>query len=107
MLRAIASRSADLAGLGFDRLEDLGLAVDEAAALLLDRGGDSLVAEFTYGLGEVGLTMSQAGEGDWPPADVEDSLEHLVLTSVSDELAYFERDGELAVSLKVSAGRKS
>ncbi len=103
----MASRSADLAGLGFDRLEDLGLAVDEAAALLLGRDGDALVATFTYGPGEVGLDMSQPGEGDWPPDNVEGSLEHLVLTSVSDELTYLERDGELAVSLKVSASRES
>ncbi len=101
VIRAVASRAADLAGLGFDRVEDLGLAVDESAtALLLAVPGAPLTTSIMHEAGRVHLRMSVEGQTEaWPPAGWEDSIGALVLESVSDSVMFDEDSTALTVTV--------
>lgn len=98
----MANRTADLAGLGYDRVEDLGLAIDEAAALLFELPmGSSLATVFSAQDGKVEFAMSRAVTADeWPPSGWADSIGGLVLDSVATNVA-FESD-EQTSSIHVS-----
>ncbi len=105
VIRSVAGRAADLAGLGFDRFEDLALAVDEAAAFVMDPAGRaSIVTDFHWVPGTVTFTMRGAGAPEWPPTGWEDSIGGLVLRSVADGVEFATSDAACALTVVVSAG---
>lgn len=86
VLRTMAGNAARLSGFGYDRVEEARLAVNEAAAVLIADGrSSSLQCE----LSSEGIRLrvdlvAEPGPTQWPPAGWEDSLEHTVLSTVTD-----------------------
>ncbi len=99
----MANRTADLAGLGYDRVEDLGLAIDEAAAMLLELpAGTSLSTALTAQDGEVGFVMSRAMAADeWPPPGWAESIGGLVLDSVASNLAFSSDEQTSSIHISI------
>lgn len=107
VLRTMAAREADLTGVGYDTLEDLGLAVDEAAAALMSTGaGGNLRTVFEHSTRSVGFTMSaNQAVSAWPPPDWEDSVGGLVLGSVADSVEFSTDSGRPTIAVQLSADR--
>ncbi len=90
VVRMVANRSAAAAGLGYDRIEDLILAIDEAAAQLLHIGKGSIIdgslsSEADGVHVELGI---DAVTDEWPPSGWDSSLAASVLHAVSREVAF-------------------
>jgi hypothetical protein len=87
VVRAVIGGAASSRGLGFDRVEEARLAVNEAAAILIGDGRSStLLCEFS-GEGRLDIELqAEPGPTVWPPPGWPDSLECVVLTAVTDEL---------------------
>lgn len=105
VIRSVANRAADLAGLGFDRVEDLGLAVDEAASALLVSGGNGplrAVVDQAPGLVKVRLSVED-GVDVWPPVDFDDSITGMVLYSVADVVEFASSSEATSIELSISA----
>ncbi|MEX1126422.1 MAG: ATP-binding protein [Acidimicrobiia bacterium] len=86
VLRIMAGNAARLSGFGYNRVEEARLAVNEAASLLVADGRSSTLRCTLTGDGtslEVEI-VADPGPAVWPPAGWEDSLEHAVLSTVSD-----------------------
>jgi serine/threonine-protein kinase RsbW len=98
VVRMVANRSAATAGMGYDRIEDLALAIDEAGTELLRLPGAStlegLISSETDGI-HVRLAVD-AGGGSWPPTRWDESLGALVLGSLARDIR-FERDDDQSV----------
>jgi hypothetical protein len=85
-IRTVVGRAAHLMGFSFDGIEDLALAVDEAAVLLLERapsvlwlrleGGDSGVLEVRIG--------TPATLPAWPPDDLENDTRWQILSALCE-----------------------
>lgn len=105
VIRTVANRAADLAGLGFDRVDDLGLAVDEATAVLLaSQGPGSLSVVVDQAPSRVRVELSvEASGGDWPPDDLRDSIGWMVLESVADEVALAASSEAHSIAVTVAA----
>ena len=86
VLRTMAGNSARLSGFGYDRVEEARLAVNEAAALLVADGqSSSLRCELSSETARLRVElMAEPGSSPWPPADWASSLEHAVLSTVTD-----------------------
>lgn len=86
VLRIMAGNAARLSGFGYNRVEEARLAVNEAASLLVADGGSSTLRCTLTGDGtrlEVEIE-ADPGPAIWPPTGWEDSLEHAVLSTVTD-----------------------
>ncbi len=106
ILRMVASAVASGVGLGMDRLEDLALAIDEASGVLLGVAGTtSLECAITpVGDGVEVRVRSVGGRGAaWPLPSWSDSLERLVLTSVTDAVEPMLDAGEPSIRFTISA----
>jgi hypothetical protein len=86
VLRTMAGNSARLSGFGYDRVEEARLAVNEAAALMVADGpSSSLRCELSSETARLRVElMAEAGSSPWPPLDWASSLEHAVLSTVTD-----------------------
>ncbi|MDP9494728.1 MAG: hypothetical protein M3P87_05745 [Actinomycetota bacterium] len=86
VLRTMAGNAARLSGFGYDRVEEARLGVNEAAAVLIADGrSSSLQCELSSEATRLRVDMvAEPGPTPWPPAGWEDSLEHAVLSTVSD-----------------------
>jgi hypothetical protein len=90
VIRTAVGRIAQLIGFTFDGIEDLALAANEAAALLLDLAPHTLEIE-VLGPVEAGAPATVAlkavrPEGRWPPPDLESDIRWQVLTAVCEEV---------------------
>ncbi|CAN5810822.1 hypothetical protein BH23ACT5_BH23ACT5_08300 [soil metagenome] len=91
LIRTAVGRVAQLAGFTFDGIEDLALAANEAAGLLLDLAPRSLEIEVraptadqrTAALVEMRAVGPQA---EWPPPNLERDLRWQVLTAICEEV---------------------
>ncbi|MGI8939976.1 MAG: ATP-binding protein [Iamia sp.] len=75
------------AGMGYDEVEDLRIAVGEACSLLIGSGSrpGTLTLTFTLQPGAIGVEIAGSLEGD-PPSDDEDTdLSDQILAAVVDE----------------------
>ena len=85
IVRMVAS-SAGAPVLGFDRIEDLGLAIDEAFGRLL-QVADVRALEFEIAPGDGAVAVIGRGVGGshehWPPSDWDDSMEAMVLEALA------------------------
>ncbi|HLF44466.1 MAG TPA: hypothetical protein VJA46_13220 [Acidimicrobiia bacterium] len=86
VLRTIAGNAARLSGLGYDRVEEARLAVNEAAAVLVADGqSSSLRCELSSESARLRVELvAEPGPAHWPPPGWDESLEHAVLSSVTD-----------------------
>ncbi len=86
VLRTMAGNAARLSGLGYDRVEEARLAVNEAAAVLIADGqSSSLQCELSSEGTRLRVDLvAEPGPTQWPPVGWEDSLEHAVLSTVTD-----------------------
>ena len=86
VLRTIAGNAARLSGFGYDRVEEARLAVNEAAAVLVADGqSSSLRCDLRSENSRLRVEMvAEPGPSPWPPTGWADSLEHAVLSTVTD-----------------------
>ena len=102
VVRTMANRAADLAGLGYDRVEDLGLAIDESATALLHLAPDTtLRTDLAANAHAVSFVMSvETSTEPWPPANWSDSIGGMVLEAVAKDVAF--ESNERSSSIRVS-----
>lgn len=105
VLRTIAGNAARLSGLSYDRVEEARLAVNEAAAVLVADGrSSSLRCELSSGSTELRVELvAEPGPSPWPPQGWADSLEHAVLSTVTDWFELGVGDGT-RVTMSLSQG---
>jgi hypothetical protein len=86
VLRTIAGNAARLSGFGYDRVEEARLAVNEAAAVLMADGqSSSLRCDLWSESSRLRVELvAEPGPSPWPPTGWADSLEHVVLSTVTD-----------------------
>jgi hypothetical protein len=87
VIRSVTISVASVANMPVDTADDLCIAVDEAATILLDAGGvgEALSLNLTVDGGE--FTAVVAGDSTpahWPPADFEKGLAYRVLSTLTD-----------------------
>ncbi len=96
LLRTVVASLAAKLDLSLDDIDDLSLAVSEAAAFLLAEAtqGSRLVMRISTSKSgvEAVLSIGSAG-GEWPPADIENTLAWKILSALADQ-AEFVRDDE-------------
>jgi serine/threonine-protein kinase RsbW len=95
VLRSVVAGVGARLDYGYDVIEDLRLAVDEACAQLLSIGAPAKHLSLRVRPGAAGVEVVasiDADAGPWPPDRVEDSLGWQVLRALADD-AVFERDG--------------
>ena len=106
VLRAAAASVAARLDLPIDDLEDLRLAVDEAFAALITRGGSAttITLHLTPVVEGVDALLTTDGEGNaWPPTSGDLAVQ--VLTALADEIRFDRVDGRPAVVIVKRTGR--
>lgn len=86
IIRTTVGRMARLAEFTFDGIEDMALAVDEAAVLLIESGPTTL--ELSIQLTGHGLNVQVTAFGfdaPWPPAGLETDTRWLVLSTLCED----------------------
>lgn len=100
MLRGVVGRAARAAGFSFDGIEDLALAVDEAAVLLLEAEPDQIRLEVegvTSGTGGLAAIVSMIGHArPWPTPHLEEGMRWQVLTALGDQIVILD-DGRAGI----------
>jgi serine/threonine-protein kinase RsbW len=102
VLRAVTAAVASRMRMSFDAIEDLRLAVDEASAWLLGTtpGASFLILRLMPLEDRLEAVVAlDAGEGTWPPPDVEKGLPWLILRALVDTLALGTDPSEPSISL--------
>lgn len=85
LARTTVGRVAHMAGFTFDGIEDIALAVDEAAILLLESDPDSIGLDVQAVDGLLTIIISAVGVGgQWPPAEIEADTRWLILSTISE-----------------------
>lgn len=104
VVRTMANQAADAAGLGYDRVEDLGLAIDESATVLLAvPAGESLTTRITGRTNSVDFVMSiDAASDRWPPDNWRDSISGMVLESVASDHAFESDQASSSIGMSVA-----
>lgn len=102
MLRGVVGRAARAAGFTFDGIEDLALAVDEAAILLLEAEPDQLRLEIegvnpASGRLRAVITLIESST-PWPTPHLRDGMRWQVLSALIDEIVLLD-DGRAGISL--------
>ena len=92
VLRAVAASVAARLDLSIDDVEEMRIAIDEAASLLLQLHAQATVlrAELTADAGALTTRLSSdaALSSDWPPPGAEESWPWRVITGLSDEAGF-------------------
>lgn len=102
VLRAVTAAAASRMRMSFDAIEDLRLAVDEASAWLLgtNPGASSLILRLLPLDDRLEAVVAvDAGDGTWPPPDVQQGLPWLILKALVDTLALGNDPSEPSISL--------
>jgi serine/threonine-protein kinase RsbW len=107
VVRSVAASVAARLDLGYDDIEDLRIAVDEACAQLLVDGGPAtqLTLNITPSGGGVEVVVCTDGDiRDWPPEGFEESLIWQVLSGLTEAPSFERYEGKPAMRLmKTSA----
>lgn len=103
VMRMVASRGAVAGGMRYDRIEDLALAMDEAAAELLEvDGGSALHGEVVAAGDRLSVRLwIDASTDRWPSPTWSGSLGEAVLASTSGEVTFEESDGRSGIRFTV------
>ena len=92
VLRAVVASVAARLELAIDDVEEMRIAIDEAAALLLHLHGPVTVLRAELTADSAGLTIRLASDvavpSDWPSAGTEDSWPWRVITGLCDEAGF-------------------
>lgn len=105
LLRGVAATVGARMDLTYDRLDDLRIAVDEAAAQLLETEASSLTMRVQAADDGVSVVVcADAGESvAWPPEAVEESLAWRVLSGIADEVRFERTDDGPTVRIRMEA----
>lgn len=103
LLRAVVSSVAARKNLSLDAIDDLQLAVDEAASFMLDLpDADELRLAVGYEEGRVVARLTIASGSEWPPPGATGSLAWKVMEGLTDEVAFTEEEGRKVIRLAKS-----
>ena len=100
MLRAVVASVAARLDLSIDEVEEMRIAIDEAAVLLLHlhAPASTLRAELEADPRSLTIRLSSdvAVDGNWPPPGTEDAWPWRVITGLADEAGFdVSRDGPI------------
>lgn len=87
VIRSVTISVASVANMPIDTADDLCIAVDEAATILLNAGGvgEALSLSLAVDDGEfTAVVVGDSAPARWPPADFENGLAHRVLSTLTD-----------------------
>lgn len=104
LLRTIAASVAVGLDFSVERIDDLKMAVVEAASQLIDAGapGRTLTVRVGLFLGALRVEVSSEGvDGAWPPEDFESSLTWRVLSTVARDISFGGAQGSAFIKLSV------
>jgi len=95
VLRMVLAIVLAQVGLPVDEIEDLKIALSEAAAQLLRLKSSKTI---TMAIAEAGtgirlVLTADDGNQDWPPRDLENTLAWTVLTTLADDVSFDSVDG--------------
>jgi serine/threonine-protein kinase RsbW len=112
VVRSVTASVAARPDLGYDDIEDLRIAVDEACAQLLGDGGPAtqLTLMITPSEDRVEVVVCTDGDvRDWPPSGVEGSLIWQILNGLTEAPTFERFDGKpgmrLVKTVAPAAGR--
>jgi serine/threonine-protein kinase RsbW len=112
VVRSVTASVAARLDLGYDDIEDLRIAVDEACAQLLSASGRAAQINLiiTPSEGQVEVVVCTDGDvREWPPAGVEASLIWQILNGLTDAPSFERFDGKpgmrLVKAVAPAAGR--
>lgn len=106
VMRSVASAAAAEADLGFDSVDDLSLAIDEAGGALIEFAAAGSLRCAVH-REDHGLAVTIASGADvpldtaWPPADWKQSMGALVLAAVAPDLEYLTIDDKPSITFTV------
>jgi anti-sigma regulatory factor (Ser/Thr protein kinase) len=97
VLRIMAGNAARLSGFGYNRVEEARLAVSEAASVLVADGRSSTVrCSLAPENGKLYVEIeTNPGPAIWPPEPWVGSLEHTVLSALTNEFELVSFDGPM------------
>ena len=102
ILRTVVASVGARFDLTYDRIDDLRMVVDEAAAQLLGVASGTLTMTVSRGDRLVILVRADgSANGAWPPARVEDTLAWRVLSGLADDVRFEQVEGEPAVRIEM------
>jgi serine/threonine-protein kinase RsbW len=101
LLRTVATGVASRLDLPLDTIEDIRLAISEAAALVLEQTetGSAITGEFRVGAGEVVFSLTGTSASPVHPAT--DSFSWMVLSTLSARLTAEATNRTITVSLAI------
>lgn len=102
VVRSVMASVAARLDLGYDDIEDLRIAVDEAGAQLLSDGGKASFLSLTITPSGDRLEVVVCTDGDvrdWPPRGIEERLIWQVLSSLTDTPRFERFQGNPAMRL--------
>jgi serine/threonine-protein kinase RsbW len=112
VVRSVTASVAARMDLGYDDIEDLRIAVDEACAQLLSAAGraSKITLIITPSEGRVDVVVCTDGDvRDWPPRGVESSLIWQILNGLTEAPSFERFDGKpgmrLVKTVASAAGR--
>ncbi len=98
MAMAVVSQSS----VGVDSVSDVGLAIDEAAGLILAVPGTSVITTTISTESPIEVSLASNGEAVfWPPRDFTGSLSETVLESISGDVSFVETAGGPHIRVRV------
>jgi serine/threonine-protein kinase RsbW len=105
LFRTIVAGVGARAGLTYDEIDDVRLAVQEAAGqiLLVAPRESSVVLRVDDGDGRLRIEVSTASTvGDWPPPGIENSLAWTILTTLVDEVSLGRTDDDASAVVRLT-----
>jgi serine/threonine-protein kinase RsbW len=108
VVRSVTASVAARLDLGYDDIEDLRIAVDEACAQLLSDGGPAsqLTLSITPSEGRVEVVVCTDGDvRQWPPPGVEGSLIWQILNGLTEGPSFERFDGKPGMRLVKTVAR--
>lgn len=103
LLRAVVSSVAARENLSLDAIDDLQLAVDEAASFMLDLpDAEELCLSVGFDAGKVVARLTISSGSDWPPPGATESLAWKVMEGLTDEAAFAQEQGRNVIRLAKS-----
>ncbi|MBT8250793.1 MAG: hypothetical protein KJN81_11065 [Acidimicrobiia bacterium] len=88
VVRAVAARSASMADLTLDEIDDVCIAIDEAALQLIGAGADTVRISIDASTGRLTAKLSAVGTIGDAPETPDAEVGRLILSALVDELVF-------------------